>query len=108
MREVAVRIVAGGEPPAALAIALVALRIGDAVRAIDADMAHVEIPVIGVMIAQPTWVDAAEGVMGKKQRPPIGHSERQLDAVPGFAVEKATPGSKAAVIHGWIDGMPRR
>src|SRR3546814_16395961 len=59
--------VAGREAPAVRAIAFVAVRIGDAMRAVDPRVGDVLGPVVGITISQSARVEPEEGVVREKR-----------------------------------------
>src|SRR3984957_15469238 len=56
MRVIAIDRVAGGEAPAVRSVALVSVRVTDAVGVIDARMSHVLLPVVRIDVAQPARI----------------------------------------------------
>src|ERR1700733_2443279 len=99
MRVIAIDRVAGGEAPAVRSVALVSVRVTDAVGVIDARMSHVLLPVVRIDVAQPARIDAAEGVVSKEKRSAPTRSEGQLHALEAASVYELTALDPAFVIR---------
>src|ERR1700691_5887938 len=102
MRIVALDRVAGRETPAVRPVALEPKRVADAIGVINARVSDVLLPVVGIGVAQPTRINAAEGIMGEEEwSAPIG-SERKFDAL-----ETATVDELAALDPAFVIGFRR-
>src|SRR5881227_2203834 len=87
MGHIAAIAVACRESPAVGAIALVMLRVLDAVLAIDERVVAVLFPVIGMPVLQSVGINPHEAIVGKEQRAAIVESQRQLHAIVGLVVD---------------------
>ena len=84
------------------------MRIANAVIVVDARVSHVLPPVVGIVVAQPVRIDAAEGVMGEEERSAPIRSERKLDALEVAAIDELTALRPAFVIGFGRDRIARR
>src|SRR5580692_3174882 len=98
VRVIAFDRVACGEAPAVWPVALVAMGVADAVGIVDARVSDVLLPVVGVVITQPTRIDAAEGVMGEEERSAPVRSERKLHALEVTPIDELAALDPAFVI----------
>src|SRR5271170_5149919 len=98
MRIVALDRVAGREAPAVRSVAFEPKRVADAVRIINARVSHVLLPVVGIGVTEPARIDAAKGIMGKKERSARFGSERKLDALETAAVNELATLDPAFVV----------
>src|SRR5688572_26559518 len=89
MRGIPLWIVTRRKPPAGLAVPFEFPRILNAMGTVYSDVMHVLCPVVGIAVLEPPWVQAAERVVREEQGAAVRHAERQLDAIPGFAIEKS-------------------
>src|SRR5215469_18376270 len=87
VRGIAAGDVAGTQAPAIGTVVTVVVRVAYAVRVVDASVVEVLLPVVGVPVRQPAWIETAEGEMREKQRAAPGRSERQLHAFVGAPVD---------------------
>src|SRR3546814_15061027 len=78
--------------------ALVAVRVGDAMRTIDPRVGDVLRPIVGVAVAQPARVEPEERIVREEQRTAVGRPERQLDVVVGPAVAEHRAVGPALVV----------
>ena len=90
--------VAGGETPAVRPVALVPIGVADAVGVVDARVSDVLLPVVRIGVAQPTRIDAAEGIMSEEERTASVRSERKLDALETATVDELATLNPAFVI----------
>src|SRR4029077_5499378 len=98
MRIVALDRVAGRETPAVRPVALEPKRVADAIGVINARVSDVLLPVVRVGVAEAARIDAAEGIMGKKQRPACVGPERKLDALETASVDELAALNPALMI----------
>src|SRR4029079_17686707 len=92
-----------GEPPARFAVALESAGIRDAMGTVDPHVAHVLLPIVGVLILEPARIETAKRIVREEQRPPVRHAERQLDAVPRLAVAKSGPARETSSVDLGLD-----
>src|SRR3569833_449662 len=59
MCRVAVRIVAGSQPPTVRTVPLELVRVGNAVRPVDGDVALIEVPVVRIFVFEASLVESA-------------------------------------------------
>src|ERR1700733_6442221 len=98
MRIVALDRVAGRETPAVRPVALEPERVADAVGVINARVSNVLLPIVRIGVAQPTWIDAAEGIVGEEERSARIRSERKLDALETASVDELAALNPALMI----------
>src|SRR6202034_546065 len=98
MRIVALDGVAGRETPAVGPVALESKRVADAVSVINARVSHVLLPIVRIGVAQSARIDAAEGIVGKKEGSARVGSERKLDALEIASVDELAALDPAFVI----------
>src|SRR3984957_9345892 len=98
MRIVALDRVARRETPAVRSVAFEPKRVADAVSVINAGMSDILLPIVRVSVAEPARIDAAEGIVGKKERSPRVGSERKLDALETASVDELAALDPAFVI----------
>src|ERR1700677_647774 len=98
MRIVALDRVAGRETPAVRPVALESKRVADAVSVINARVSHVLLPIVRIGVAQSARIDAAEGIVGKKEGSARVGSERKLEALETASVDELAALDPAFVI----------
>src|ERR1700733_12533935 len=98
MRIVALDRVAGRETPAVRPVALEPERVADAVGVIDARVSNVLLPIVRIGVTQPTWIDAAEGIVGEEERSARIRSERKLDPLETATVDELAALNPALMI----------
>src|SRR5215475_9679313 len=108
MRAVALVIVARGEAPAIRSVALVALRVADAVLAVDQRVLDVLVPVVGVAVLESARIEEEEGIVSEEERPAIVGAEGQLEVVVGAPVAEVVPLAVAAMIDVRLDRIAQR
>ncbi len=108
MRDIAGRVVAGGQAPAVRAITAPAMRIGQAVRPVDQRVRPRLNAIVGIGVREPARVDAEERVLRKEQRPAPIRPERQLDSGIAVPVPEGRGHGPALVVDLWADRVCRR
>src|SRR6185437_10386916 len=89
-------------------VALVAVRVADAIGVVDARMCHVLLPVVRVGVAQAARIDSAEGIVGEEERPSPVRPERKLYALETAPVEELAPLRPTLVVDFGRNRIARR
>ena len=108
MHVVAEVIIARGQPPAVGTVAREAVRIADAVLAIDQHMSDVLLPVVGIAVPQTTRIEPEEAELSEEQRAPEIRAERQGDPIEFPTIDEGPALRPAPMIDLLVDGVMGR